>query len=88
MLRRIATRGVEPDAEAQSANLLLQGAEFLIQAARINPTLAPIVQSAIQILRDGALSLSRGGVVPQPPTRKRRRAVETPSEPTGMGMAY
>ena len=71
-LRQLAERqgsaGGDPD--TQSAQLVMSGAEMLMQAAQVNPTLAPIVTQAVTVLRNGIMQLSQG--FGAPPTAMRR----------------
>jgi len=69
--------------EQQSAQLVMDGAGQLMQAARMNPTLAPFITQAIQIIQQGVQQLAGGqGGMPEmggeveaggtPRSRKRR----------------
>ena len=81
--------GMGGGGEQQSAQLVMDGAGQLMQAARMNPTLAPFITQAIQIIQQGVQQLAGGqpGGMPEmggeeeaggtPKPRKRR--VKPPS---------
>lgn len=73
-LRRLAERQAPADAEAQSAQMVIEGANILMRAAELNPVLAPVVTQAISVLQSGISAISRGvGGPPPPPQRTTRR---------------
>ncbi len=47
--------------EAQAAQLVMDGANQLMQAAQIHPALQPIVMQAISILKQGVEGMAGGG---------------------------
>lgn len=47
--------------EEQSAQLLMQGAQALMQAAQMNPALQQFVGQAVQILQQGVQQMAGGG---------------------------
>ena len=83
LLSRLASKG-QPggggNVEAQSAQMLMDGAAMLLQASQMNPALQPIVQRAIDTLRVGVQSLAQGvgGGPPSPPQRRPRSTKGSP----------
>lgn len=78
MMRRLAERGQGGQqgqgGEQQSAEMLMQGAQMMMQAAQANPSLLPIVQRAMSVLKEGVQSLASGaGGGPPPPPRGGRQ---------------
>jgi len=58
-------RGVDVEmgrgSEEQSAQMVMEGASLLMQAARINPTLQPIIMPLMRQLQSGVQQLAGGG---------------------------
>lgn len=71
--------------EQESAQLLMSGAQQLMQAAQMNPRLQPIVQQAMQILQAGVQEMAGGemGGGESEPTGKGRRRVKPPKSEVG-----
>jgi hypothetical protein len=46
--------------EQQSAQLVMDGAGQLMQAARMNPALAPFISQAIQVIQQGVQQMASG----------------------------
>jgi hypothetical protein len=86
--------GMGGGSEQQSAQLVMDGAGQLMQAAKMNPALAPFITQAIQIIQQGVQQMAGGpggqggqpemggeagaGGAPQP---KRKRVKPPQSEP-------
>jgi len=54
--------GMGGGGEEQSAQLLMSGAQQMMQAAQMNPRLQPIIQQALQIIQAGVQELAGGGM--------------------------
>jgi len=82
--------GGGPGGEQQSAQLVMDGAGQLMQAAKMNPALAPFITQAIQILQQGVQQLAGGqpgmggeaeaGGAPQQPRKRKVKPPQTQPE--------
>lgn len=72
MMRQIASQEGERggDNEQQSAQMLMQGAKIMMQAAQLNPQIAPIVQRAMMVIKDGIEGITGGAGSGPPPIPK------------------
>ena len=85
MMRRLASREGQggQGAEQQSAQMLMQGAQMLMQAAQANPALMPIVQQAMNTLKQGVQSLAGGTAGGPPPPPQGAKRSRKPKQPQG-----
>jgi len=87
--------------EQQSAQLVMDGAGQLMQAAKMNPTLAPFITQAIQIIQQGVQQLAGGqggmpgmggeaeaGGTPQPKKRRVKPPQNQPEEGADQFSSY
>ena len=72
--------GMGGGGEQEAAQMVMAGAQQLLQAAKMHPALEPIIMQALGVLRQGVSQLGGGGEMgggmggeEMPPTKPRRR---------------
>jgi hypothetical protein len=64
LISDVAGRGVGGGGEQEAANMVMQGAEMLMQAAQMDPRLMPIMRQAIGIIQQGIMQFAGGAGAP------------------------